>query len=62
MSLFTLERYSYEVIAANMSDVTPQEVWEFYIGRTVVENRVEDVKNQFYLSKIASSDCMANAC
>ena len=62
MSLFTLERYSYQVIATNLTDLTPEEVWHFYNGRAVVENRIEEVKNPFNLSKIPSSDYMANAC
>ena len=62
MSLFTLERYSYQVIATNMTDMAPEDVWDFYNGRAVVENRIEEVKNQFHLSKIPSSDYMANAC
>ena len=62
MSLFTLERYSYQVIVTYMTDMTPEDVWEFYRGRAVVENRIEEVKNQFNLSKIPSSDYMANAC
>ena len=49
MSLFTSERYSYQVIATNviaaiMTDMTPEMVWEFYDGRAVVENRIEEVK------------------
>lgn len=62
MPLFTLERYSYQVIATNMTDIPPEKVWEFYKGRAVIENRIEEVKNQFNLSKIPSSDYMANAC
>ena len=62
MPLFTLERYSYQVIATNVADMAPEEVWEFYNGRAVVENRIEEVKNQFNLSKIPSSDYMAHAC
>jgi len=62
MLLFTLERHSYQVIATNVADMAPEEVWEFYNGRAVVENRIEEVKNQFNLSKIPSSDYVANAC
>ena len=62
MSLFTLQRHRYQVIATNMTDMAPEEVWEFYNGRAVVENRIEEVKNQFHLSKTPSSDHMANAC
>jgi len=40
MSLFTLERYSYQVITTNMTEMTPEDVWEFYDGRAVVENRI----------------------
>ena len=32
-SLFTLERYSYQVIATNMTDMAPEDVWDFYNGR-----------------------------
>ena len=39
-----------------MTEVTPEDVWEFYNGRAVVENRIEEVKDQFHLSKIPSSD------
>jgi len=62
MPLFTLECYSYQVIATNITDMPPGKVWEFYKGRAVIENRIEEVKNQFNLSKIPSSDYMANAC
>ena len=62
MCLFTLERYSYHVIGTNMTDMAPEDVWDTYNGRAVVENRIEEVKNQFHLSKIPSSDYMANAC
>lgn len=46
MSLFTSERYSYPLIAAIMTAVIPEMVWEFYNGRAVVENRIEEVKKQ----------------
>ena len=66
MSLFTSERYSYWVLATNviapiMTDMTHEMVWEFYNGRVVVENRIEEVKNRFKLSKILSSDYMSSA-
>ena len=42
------------MIATNMTDMAPEDVWQFYNGRVVVENRIEEVKNQFHLSKIPS--------
>ena len=57
-----MEGYSYQVIATNITDMPPEKVWEFYNGRAVNDNRIEEVNNQFNLSKISSSDYMANAC
>ena len=40
MSLFTLEPYSYQVIATNMTDMAPEDVWDLN-GGAVAENRIE---------------------
>ncbi len=49
-------------IATKMTDMPPEKVWEFANGRAVIENHIEEVKNQSNLSKIPYSDYMANAC
>lgn len=60
--LWSLLGSSYQVIATNMAENSPEEVWSLYKGRAQVENRIEEVKNQLHLSRIPSGDFVANAC
>jgi hypothetical protein len=40
--LFELQGYSYQVIATNIEEWEPEEVWRFYNGRANVENMIKE--------------------
>lgn len=40
--LFELKGYSYQVIATNIRQAAPEEVWRFYNGRASIENMIKE--------------------
>jgi len=47
--LFELKGYSYQVIATNIRQAAPEEVWRFYNGRANIENMIKEAGMGFGL-------------
>lgn len=59
LTLFSLGRFSYQVIVTNMS-LTPINIWRFYNGRAAVELIIKELKNDYPLAKIPTKHFGAN--
>lgn len=59
MSLFTIDRYSYQVFVSNLS-LKPENVWYFYKGRANVEKQIRELKEDYALAKIPTKTFRAN--
>lgn len=59
LSLFSLGKYSYQVIVTNM-ELKPLNVWRFYNGRAGVELIIKELKNDYPLAKIPTKHFAAN--
>ena len=56
--LIDLKGYSYQVIATNIREGTPEEIWRFYNGRANVENMIKEAAMGFGMD-ISPSHCYA---
>ena len=45
--LIELQGYGYQVIATNIRERTPEEIWRFYNGRANVENMIKEAASGF---------------
>lgn len=59
MTLFTINRYSYQVFVSNLS-LKPENVWYFYKGRANIEKDIREVKEDYALAKIPTKIFQAN--
>lgn len=59
LSLFSTERYSYQVFVTNLP-LKPEEVWYFYRPRAAIETDIRELKQCFSLSKIPTNSFQAN--
>jgi hypothetical protein len=59
LSLFTLGKYSYQVIVTNLK-LTPLNTWKFYNGRAAVELIIKELKGDYPLAKIPTKHFAAN--
>lgn len=59
LSLFTLGKYSYQVLVTNLS-LTPLNTWKFYNGRAAVELIIKELKEDYPLAKIPTKHFAAN--
>ncbi|MFY9268507.1 MAG: IS1380 family transposase [Candidatus Manganitrophaceae bacterium] len=59
LSLFTLGRYSYQVIVTNLT-LTPLNTWKFYNGRAGIELIIKELKGDYPLAKIPTKHFAAN--
>lgn len=59
LSLFTLGKYSYQVIVTNLL-LNHLNVWKFYNGRAAVELIVKELKGDYPLAKIPTKHFAAN--
>lgn len=59
LSLFSIGKYSYQVIVTNMS-LIPLNTWKFYNGRASVELIVKELKEDYPLAKIPTKHFRAN--
>lgn len=59
LTLFTLGRYSYQVIVTNMK-LNPLNTWKFYNGRASVELIIKELKGDYPLAKIPTKHFKAN--
>jgi len=59
LSLFSMGRYSYQVIVTNMT-LTPLRLWRFYNGRASVELLIKELKGDYPLAKIPTKHYAAN--
>ncbi len=59
LSLFTLGKYSYQVLVTNLH-LTPLNTWKFYNGRAAVELMIKELKNDYPLAKIPTKHFAAN--
>ncbi|MEW6110451.1 MAG: IS1380 family transposase [Nitrospirota bacterium] len=59
LSLFTLGKYSYQVIVTNLT-LTPLNIWKFYNGRAAVELIIKELKGDYPLAKIPTKHFAAN--
>jgi hypothetical protein len=59
LSLFTLGKYSYQVIVTNLN-LTPLNTWKFYNGRAAVELIIKELKGDYPLAKIPTKHFAAN--
>jgi hypothetical protein len=59
LTLFTMGKYSYQVIVTNMK-LTPLNTWKFYNGRAVVELIIKELKGDYPLGKIPTKHFAAN--
>jgi hypothetical protein len=59
LSLFTLGKYSYQVIVTNLS-LSPLNAWKFYNGRAAVELIIKELKYDYPLAKIPTKYFAAN--
>lgn len=59
LTLFTMGRYSYQVIVTNMK-LNPLNTWKFYNGRASVELIIKELKGDYPLSKIPTKHFAAN--
>lgn len=58
-TLFTLERYSYQVFVTNLL-LKPENVWYFYRARASIEIHIKELKQDFFLTKIPTNKFLAN--
>lgn len=58
-TLFTLERYSYQVFVTNLS-LKPENIWYFYRARASIENHIKELKVNYTLTKIPTNKFLAN--
>jgi hypothetical protein len=59
LTLFTLGKYSYQVIVTNL-ELTPLNTWKFYNGRAAVELIIKELKGDYPLAKIPTKHFAAN--
>ncbi|MFN3466522.1 MAG: IS1380 family transposase [Candidatus Brocadiales bacterium] len=59
LTLFTLGKYSYQVIVTNMK-LKPLNTWRFYNGRASVELIIKELKGDYPLAKIPTKHFRAN--
>jgi len=59
LTLFTLERYSYQVFVTNLS-LKPENIWYFYRARASIECHIKELKQDFFLTKIPTNKFLAN--
>lgn len=59
LSLFTLGKYSYQVIVTNLH-LTPLNTWKFYNGRAAMELIIKELKSDYPLAKIPTKHFAAN--
>lgn len=59
LSLFSMGKYSYQVIVTNMK-LTPLRLWRFYNGRASVELLIKELKGDYPLAKIPTNHFAAN--
>lgn len=58
-TLFTLERYSYQIFVTNIP-LEAHNIWYFYRGRASIEIHIKELKQDFYLTKIPTNSFLAN--
>lgn len=58
-TLFTLERYSYQVFVTNLI-LKPENIWYFYRARASIEIHIKELKQDFSLTKIPTNKFVAN--
>jgi hypothetical protein len=58
-TLFTLERYSYQIFVTNLP-LNPQNIWYFYRARASIEIHIKELKQDFTLTKIPTNKFLAN--
>lgn len=58
-TLFTLERYSYQVFVTNLT-LKPENIWYFYRARASIEVHIKELKQDFFLTKIPTNKLLAN--
>ena len=58
-TLLTIDRYEYHVFVTNL-DLEPENIWYFYNGRAAVEINIEELKMDFFMSKIPTRKFSAN--
>lgn len=59
LTLFTLNRYSYQVFLTNLR-LKPESVWHFYRGRAAIEIIIKELKENYALAKIPTNNFQAN--
>lgn len=59
LTLFTLGKYSYQVIVTNL-ELNPLNTWKFYNGRAAVELIIKELKSDYPLAKIPTKHFAAN--
>lgn len=59
LTLFTLGKYSYQVIVTNLA-LTTLNAWKFYNGRAAVELIIKELKGDYPLAKIPTKHFAAN--
>lgn len=59
LSLFSMGRYSYQVIVTNMK-LNPLNTWKLYNGRASIELIIKELKADYPLAKIPTRDFAAN--
>jgi hypothetical protein len=59
--LFDLKGYSYQMIATNMREDSPENVWRFYNGRANIENMIKEGSMGFGLEVSPCHRCGGNA-
>lgn len=59
LTLFTMGKYSYQLIVTNMK-LTPPNVWRFYNRRAAVELIIKELKGAYPLAKIPTKHFAAN--
>lgn len=60
LQLFTLEKYSYRIMATNLA-LTPYGVFQFYDGRAGLERIVRSLKEDYPFAKAPTNNFAANA-
>jgi hypothetical protein len=58
-TLFTLERYSYQIFVTNIP-LEAHNIWYFYRGRAAIEIHIKELKQDFFLTKIPTNSFLAN--
>ena len=59
LSLFTIERYAYQVFVTNLPLRAPN-IWYFYKGRALIEKNIRELEESFALAKIPTNKFQAN--